>query len=92
MVDRDLEAIVKFCKNFNSNLSEIEGKAQELNTLGSNINTSLANTKFATNASSAVETTAKKVITAVQQGSQRIREIQRRAEEQIAERDSLERF
>ncbi len=90
-VDRDLEAIIEFCKNFNSNLQSIESAAGNLQSIGSQIESSLYNTKFATNASGTVGATAKKVISAVQQGEERIRQIQRRAEQQLAEREQFER-
>lgn len=90
-VDRDLEAIIEFCKSFNSNLQSIEGAAGNLQSIGSQIESSLYNTKFATNASSTVGQTAKKVLAAVSQGEERIREIQRRAEQQLAERQQFER-
>lgn len=86
-VDRDLEAIVDFCKRFSGNLSKIESEANTLKSLGGQIESSLYNTPFATSASGTVGDTAKKVMAAVSQGEQRIREIQRRAEQQIEERD-----
>ena len=90
-VDRDLGAIFELCKKINSNLQSIECSAGNLQYLGSQIESSLYNTKFATNASGTVGATAKKVISAVQQGEERIRQIQRRAEQQLAEREQFER-
>lgn len=90
-VDRDLEEIVEFCKRFSQNLSDIDSKASDLNRLGGKIESALYNTRFATNASSTVSSTAKKVQAAVAQGEQRIREIQRRAEVQIEERNRFDR-
>ncbi len=90
-VDRDLEAIIAFCGRFNGNLKNIEDKAGTLRSLGGQIESALYNTQFATNASGTVADTAKKVLTAVQQGEQRIRQIQARAEQQLAERQQFER-
>ena len=81
-VDRDLEAILEFCVSFRGNLSKIESEANTLQSLGGQIESALYNTPFATNAAGTVGDTAKKVMAAVQQGEQRIRELQRRVEQQ----------
>ena len=86
-VDRDLEEIVKFCKKFSVNLEKISQKADTLQNLGGQIDSSLAGTEFATRASSTVSSTAKQVKNAVDQGEARIRELQKRVEAQIEERD-----
>lgn len=90
-VNRGLLEIIQFCKDFNANLQNIQSAAQDLQRLGSQIETGLNNTKFATNASSTVGETAKKVLAAVDQGEERIREIQRRAEEQYEQLKQFER-
>lgn len=91
-VDRDLEEIIEFCKNFSSQvLQVIDGHADTLSGLASNIDSSLSGTKFATKSSEAVSTTAKKLKVAVDQGEQRIREIQRKAEADLEKQRQFER-
>lgn len=90
-VDRDLEEIVNFCQRFSANLERIGEEANTLQGLGGQINASLSGTEFATRSSDAVASTAKQVKTAVDQGEQRIRELQRKVEQEIEERDRLSR-
>lgn len=90
-VDRDLEEIVDFCKKFSANLGKIGDEANTLQGLGGQINSALAGTQFATRSSEAVARTAKQVKNAVDQGEERIRELQRKVEQEIEERDRLSR-
>ena len=46
-VDRDLEAIVEFCRKFSSNLEKISSEADSLGSIGGQIDSSLSGTKFA---------------------------------------------
>lgn len=91
-VDRDLEEIIEFCKSFNSQvLQVIEGHTNTLSGLAARIDSSLEGTKFATKSSEAVSTTAKKLKAAVDQGEQRIREIQKKAEADLDRQKQFER-
>lgn len=86
-VDRDLEEIVEFCKKFSANLERISAEAGNLQNIGGQIDSSLEGTEFATRASSTISSTAKQVKNAADQGEARIKELQKRVENQIAERD-----
>lgn len=89
-VDRDLDEIINFCNNFDSQyLQPMEALANELKGLTSKIESALYNTKFSTEASSSVSDTAAKIISAVNMGEQRIREIKKKTEK---DRDDYERF
>lgn len=91
-VDRDLEQIIEFCRRFDSEvLQVIEEHAGTLSTLSGNIESALYNTKFATNSSGTVRDAANKLKNAVNTGEQRIREIQRKAEEDLARQKEFER-
>lgn len=68
----DGDYIRQFYKNFSRNLKKTKEKAQELNSLSMEINDVLHNTEFSTEALSAVETIAKKIIVIVEQEEQRI--------------------
>lgn len=91
-VDRDLEEIIEFCKKFDSEvLQVIEENASSLSTLSGNIESALYNTQFATKASGTVKETATKLKSAVAQGEQRIREIQKKAEADLERSKTFER-
>ncbi|MCI8981796.1 MAG: hypothetical protein HFG78_05230 [Hungatella sp.] len=90
-VNRSLPEIIDFCRNFEQNLKAIEEKANTLSSLGGQIESALNNTNFATKASGTVSSTAKKVIAAVQQGEERIRQMQRTAEDQLEQLRAFER-
>ena len=80
MVERDLEKIQEFCQNFQKEcLKPLREKADELNGLAGRITSALSGTDYAT-----------KIQDAVDQGEQRIREIEQRVQEQINKRKQLE--
>lgn len=85
-VDRDLEAIITFCRLFEEKyLSGIEERAQILKQESANTTTTLGNTKMSTKASEKLSAGAEKLLQAVNQGEVRIREIERQAKEQLDE-------
>lgn len=85
-VDRDLEEIIKFCKSFNSGyIEELKNNANRLKVLASSAQTSLGNTEFATDSSEKLLEAAGKMLKAAVTGEERIREIQRIAEQQLEE-------
>ncbi len=91
MVKRDLEKIQEFCQNFQKEcLKPLREKADELNGLAGRITSALSGTDYATNKARAVKETATKIQDAVDQGEQRIREIEQRVQEQINKRKQLE--
>lgn len=91
-VDRGLKEIIEFCRKFDKEvLQVIEEHASTLSNLSGNIESALYNTKFATNSSGAVRETANKLKNAVNTGEPRIREIQRKAEADLAKLEELER-
>lgn len=90
-VDRDLEKILEFCQNFeNDCLKPLKSKAEDLNNQAGKITSALSGTDYATNKSRAVKVTADKILSAVEQGEQRIREIEQRVQAQIQKRKQLE--
>lgn len=85
-VDRDLEEIISFCKRFRSEyLDVLNREGQKLKGIAGDITATLRGTSFATSSSAKVEETADKVLKAVSQGEERIREIERKAEQELAE-------
>lgn len=91
-VDRDLEAIIEFCRKFDSDvLQKFEEQAAKLSSLSGNIESALYNTKFATNASGTVKDAATKIKNAVNTGEQRIREIQKKAEADLERQKGFDR-
>lgn len=91
MVNRDLERILEFCQSFQSEcLKPLKSKADELNGLSGKITSALSGSDYATDKSKAVKDTAIKILSAVEQGEQRIREIEQRVQEQIVKRKQLE--
>lgn len=90
-VKRDLDDILDFYKKFESLLQQISSEADNLLSIGGQIESTLYNSPFATKKAAIVAETAKKVKSAVAQGEERVRQIERRVQNQIQERDSFER-
>lgn len=89
-VDRDLDAILDFCRDFRIGfLDEMESKADELTRIANDINATLRGTSFATKSQEGVMTMAKKIKNAVDTGEARILELERKVREQ---RDRGEEF
>lgn len=89
-VDRDLDAILKFCQDFRQSfLEEMNSEADQLMSLANHINSALNGTAFATRAQDGVLDMAKKIKNAVDTGESRIRELERKVQNQ---RDQGEEF
>ena len=89
-VDRDLKAILKFCKDFQTEyLNEQKIAAEKMKKVAEDISSALNGTKFATGSSSKIEEAAEQIIKAVQTGEERIREIERKTKQEL---DQLQEF
>ncbi len=82
-VDRDLDAILDFCRDFRlSFLEDMNSEADQLMSLANNINSALNGTAFATRAQEGVLDMAKKIKNAVDTGESRVRELERKVQNQ----------
>ena len=92
-VDRDLEVIIEFCKNFDKEyLQVLEANAQRLKQAASSVTATLGSgTMMSAKASEKITDAATKLLKAADQGEQRIREIQRKAQEDLARLNEIER-
>lgn len=82
-VDRDLDAILDFCRNFRITfLEEMSGKADQLMSIANDINSTLRGTQFATKSQEGVITMAKKIKNAVDTGEARILQLEKKVREQ----------
>lgn len=90
-VDRDLEEVISFCRKFDSEyLSTLRENAGKLKQISSSAESSLGNTQFATSASEKLTEAAEALVKAAQGGEERIREIERRAKQQLDEKERIE--
>lgn len=90
-VDRDLEEIISFCRKFDSEyLSTLRDNAEKLKRIASSAGSSLGTTQFATSASEKLTEAAEALLKAAQNGEERIREIEKRAKEQLDEKERIE--
>ena len=90
-VDRDLEEIIRFCKQFDSQyLSTLKENANKLKKISASAQSSLGNTEFATKSSEKLEEAADMLIKAAQSGEERIREIERKTQQQLDEKKRIE--
>ena len=82
-VDRDLDAILDFCTNFRIiYLEPMRTEANNLVSIANNINSTLGGTAFATKSQEGVLDMAKKIKAAVDDGEERIRELERKVNDQ----------
>lgn len=90
-VDRDLEEVIRFCKQFDSEyLSTLRENANKLKQISSSAESSLGNTQFSTKSSEKLTEAADMLLKAAQSGEERIREIERRAQQQLDEKERIE--
>lgn len=91
-VDRDLDAILDFCRDFRLLfLEEMSSQAEKLVSIAGNINSELHGTKFATRSQDGVMEMAKKIKNSVDMGESRIRELERKVRDQKARGENFER-
>ena len=90
-VDRYPEKVVEFCKKFEKEyLSVLRENARKLKMEASSVTATLGSgTMMSTKASEKMTEAADKMLKAAEEGEQRIREIEKKAQEQV---DHLEQF
>lgn len=90
-VDRDLEEIIKFCKQFDSQyLAVLRENAGRLKQIAASAEASMGNTQFATSSSEKLSEAADLLLKAAQGGEERIREIEKKAQQQLDEKERIE--
>lgn len=87
--DRNLEELIQFCKNFDTQyLSIIRDSARYLKSAAGSATATLGNTQFSTSASRKLQEAAEKLQKAVQTGEERILEYEKKYQQ---EKDEYER-
>lgn len=90
-VDRDLEEVIRFCRRFDKEyLSVLRDNAGKLKQISSSAESSLGNTQFATDSSEKLTEAAGALLKAAQSGEERIREIEKKAQQQLEEKERIE--
>lgn len=83
-VDRDLENVVTFYEEFDSEvIQQIEMLAELMSSAADNIEDILYNTPFATKSSAELKEIAARLLQAVEQGGQKIHVLKKAAEEHV---------
>lgn len=91
MVDIDLETVISFCDKFEKEyLSELHSNAAKLKTAANSASVTLGNTDMATNSSYKLEKVAEAIFKASQVGEERIRELRRKAQQELEEKNRIE--
>ena len=91
MVDIDLETVISFCDKFEKEyLNELHANAGKLKIAAGSASGTLGNTDMATNASQKLEKMAEAIFKASQVGEERIRELRRKAQQELEEKNRIE--
>lgn len=91
-VDRDIDAILDFCKEFRSKyLEEMEKAGRNLEMVASQIESEMHGTKFATKSQGELIAAARKIQQAVNQGEEHIRELERKMQDDKFRGEEFER-
>ena len=85
-VDRDLNEVINFCKQFDSQyLDTLRENANKLKQISSSAEASLGGTSFATGSAEKLMEAAEGLLKAAASGEERIREMERKAQQQREE-------
>lgn len=91
MVDIDLETVIRFCDKFEKEyLNELHANAAKLKTAAASASSTLGQTGMATNAATKLETVATAIYKASSVGEERIRELRRKAQNELQEKEKIE--
>lgn len=84
MVDVDIEEVIEFCQRFEKEyINPMADVVSQMKTIASGIDSGLRGTKFATTSSSQVLEMAKQLEQILDQGDQRIRVLEKKAQDDL---------
>lgn len=91
MVDIDLESVISFCRKFDKEYLEVlNSNAKKLKTAASSATATLGKTGMATKASAKLEIVADALYKASMAGEERIRELERKAQNELEHKNQIE--
>lgn len=90
-VDIDLESVIKFCDRFEKDyLSDLGTYASKLKTAASSASSTLGSTQMATNSADKLVQVADAIAKVAAVGEERVRELKRKAEQELDEKQRIE--
>ena len=91
MVDIDLESVIRFCQKFDKEyLDVLNSNAKKLKIAAASASATLGSTGMATKASAKLEIVADALYKASMAGEERIRELERKAQNELEHKNHIE--